>query len=147
MWASDLVDLIAEPGEPCLGAVHVARLDQLPDSVPVWTPASTKFTDAWSCGSTPVVMFDDIQVSYEVGWSDIDVDQKWADMARDFGGEVQQILGRPAYVHPADNEGPRNSVSVVVDGVLIRVIAMADVPIDRLVDLTTSITLPKNLQR
>jgi hypothetical protein len=135
----DLFSLAVEPGEPCPGAVHATQLTELVTDVPVRLPAA-KVDDAWTCGSTPVLMFGDVQISYEEGWEGVDVKEKWADMAKQFGGDVQTVLGRPAYVHPADEDGPRNSVNVVVDGVLIRVLAGPKESIQHLVDLANSIS-------
>jgi hypothetical protein len=94
-----------------------------------------------------VLLYGGIEISYESGWAGIDVAKKWADLVRDYGGSVETVLGRPAYVHPADTNGPRNGVMVVVNDQLIRVIANPNVPIDQLVDLANSIQLPASLQR
>jgi len=134
------------PGEPCPGAVHGTLGDiALRAGVPVWTPAPASgeaLTDGWTCGDTPVLMYGgDIQVSYEAGWSDVDVDKKFAALAKDYGGTVGTVLGRSALIQSAAETGDNNQVLVVVGDTLIRVLASDSVDVDRLVALADSLQL------
>lgn len=131
------------PGEPCSMAVHAARIQDLRTSTTIWPASDEEPTDAWTCGGTPVLLYDDVQVSYEGGWGAVDVPAKWASMVESSGGSVQTILGRPAYVHPADATGPRNGVMIVVGDQLVRLIAKPEVAIQRLVDLASTLDLPE----
>lgn len=126
-------------GTPCPGARHAASVSKLQTSVEVLAPTAGTMTEAWTCGSTPVLMYTGIQISYEEGWGDVDLGQKWADMVSDYGGSVVDVNGHPAYVHPPTTDGPRSSVMFVVDGTLIRLLAEGDVPVDELVKLAGSI--------
>lgn len=156
-----------QPGEPCPMAKHapsVAALQQQTD-VPIWEPANATLTDAWTCGDTPVLLYGQIQITYDddkQAWGNIDIEKKWADRVRDRGGRVETVLGRPALVTPADATGPptnrpvypdpadaagRVSVMVVVDGTLISTVAKGDVPVEKLIELTNSIKLPPSLAR
>lgn len=151
------VGLAVEPGEPCLMAKHAYSVAALQTDRRIWTPASATLTDAWACGNTPVLMYGKIQITYEPGWDNVDVDKKWASLAREQGGRIQTVLGRPALVRtpdtalpnpdapavpdPADATG-RVSVMVVVDGTRIGVSAKGDAPVEKLIELTNSIELP-----
>lgn len=131
---------VVAPGEPCPGAVHspIAELSAAAKQ-PIWLPTSEepRVSDAWSCGvgSAPVLMFDDVQVSYESGWSDVDLDKKWAGYIAEDGGEVIDIGGYSTLVHEGTESAPNNEVMLVVQGTLIRLLSVRDVPIDQLVDL------------
>jgi hypothetical protein len=140
----DQIDTV-EPGEPCPGARHASTIAGLASKVPVWAPAQAKLTDSWTCGDTPVLMYGAIQVSFEPGWEGVDEKQKWSEMARDYGGSVETVLGRPAYVHPATSDAPREAVNVVVGGTLVRLLAKDGVPIKNLVQLANSIRLPADV--
>jgi hypothetical protein len=130
------------PGEPCPGAVH-GDPNSLATEIPIWLPAGDgerKVTDAWTCADTPVVVFGDIQISYEAGWADVDVEKKWAALAADYGGDVTTVLGRPGLVQSAEQtKGTNNQVLVVVDGTLVRVLSKSDVPINELLRLADSL--------
>ncbi len=134
---------VVEPGEPCFDAVELA-----PDlaaisravKVPIMQPDAA-ITRAWRCGDTPVLMFDDVQVSYEEGWTGVDIEKKWADLAADTGGTVESIAGHSALVQPADGDGTRNQVLIVEGDILIRFLATADVPISRLTELAATLKL------
>lgn len=136
---SDWVDLSGRVGEPCPGARHASTIRGLRTPVQVLAPTAGTLSDAWTCGGTPVLLYDDVQVSYERGWSDVDVKEKWADLAGDYGGRVSTIAGHPAYLHPATPDGPRSSVMLVVDGTLIRFLAEDDVPLRDVVTLAESL--------
>jgi hypothetical protein len=129
------------PGEACPGAVHGAP-NSLGTEIPIWLPAGgePKVTDAWTCADTPVVVFGDIQISYEAGWTDVDVEKKWAALSADYGGDVTTVLGRPGLVQSAEQtQGTNNQVLVVVDGTLVRVLSTSDVPINELLRLADSL--------
>lgn len=138
--SGDTIDL-AKVGEPCPGAKHASTIAGIRSAtqVPIFAPARAELDDAWTCGDTPVLMFGAIQISYEEGWSDIDVKEKWASLAEETGGHIENVIGRPAYVHPPTTEGPRSSVMLVVDGTLIRLLADGDVPVGQLVALANQI--------
>jgi hypothetical protein len=138
---------MVEPGQPCPGARHASTVAGLVTSVPIWAPANATLSDSWTCGDTPVLMFGEIQVTYESGWTGVDNASKWADMATDYGGSVQTILGRPAYVHEATATAPRSSVSFVVGDTLVQVVAKDGVPIDDIANLARSIELPADLAK
>lgn len=142
-----MISGLVEPGEPCNEAKHADSIAELNSNVPVWAPANATLTDAWTCGGVPVLLYGDIQISYQGGWGNIDPEQKITDWAADDGARVETILGRPAEVHPATATGPRNSVLLFVDKTLIVVTAKPGVPIEKLVELTRSIQLPPNLAR
>lgn len=131
-------------GEPCPGARHGSPSELATrTSVPVWTPkkgASDALTDGWTCSDTPVLMFDgDIQVSYEAGWSNIDVMQSFADLSKDYGGTVGELQGRPALIQKAIEPGDNNQVMLVVDDTLVRILAKDSVTIDRMINLANSL--------
>lgn len=136
-----------EPGEPCEMAVHAKGVSGLRTNIPVWPPANAIPTDAWTCGDTPVLLYGDVQITYEKGWTEFDHEKRFAAWVRDDGGRIETILGRPAYVHPADAVGPRNSVMVFVDEVMILATAKQNVPIEKLVRLVSSIQLPPERTR
>jgi hypothetical protein len=156
-----------DPGEPCSMAKHAKTVEDLQTTTPVWTPAGATLTDAWTCGGTPVLMYGQIQITYDEDprvWGTIDVKAKWDRFVRDRGGRVETILGRPAYVHSDDEPPPAdppggghwvrdpsrpglNAVMVAVDGTLISVVAKDDVPLDKLIEFTDSIQLPPELAR
>lgn len=133
---------LVEVGSPCPGAVHANTADGLRTEVPVWTAKNAELTDAWTCGGTPVLMYGAIQISYERGWAEIDAAGEWKALASEDGGSVETILGRPAYVHPATEAGPRVGVMFVVNGTLVRLLANKDVSVDEVVKLAQSLDVP-----
>lgn len=116
-------------------------------NVPVWLPdKAANVTDAWTCGpgGVPWVQFGNIEIMYEPGWDDVNVEEKWAALANDPGDYVTSIREHPALVSPAGEPTPFGNygqVMLVVDGTLIRVRAPSDVPIQRLVGLARSLDL------
>lgn len=134
---------VVEPGEPCFDAVELdPELAAISRAVKVpITQPDAAITRAWRCGDTPVLMFDDVQVSYEEGWTGVDIERKWADLAADTGGTVESIAGHSALVQPADGDGARNQVLIVEGDILIRLLATADVPISRLTELAATLKL------
>jgi hypothetical protein len=92
-------------------------------------------------------MYGAIQISYEEGWKEDAAQPKFEALARDYGGSVQLVLGRPAWVHPADDDGPNNSVMVVVGDILIRLLADRTASAQDLTELAETIQLPAELQR
>ncbi len=144
--SGDSIALPARPGEPCWHAQRrsLEGLAAVAD-VPVWMPhtarASTEtLTGAWTCGAdTPFLTFGPVTASYESGYS---TPLDWERKAKDTGGYVETILGRPALVDPAEADEPTGEVMVIVDdGVLIRVIGDRDVPAADLVEVANSIDL------
>ena len=137
----DSIELAPEIGVPCPQATHATTLAGVLalTEVPIYPPTQGQLTDAWTCADTPVLMYDGaIHISYEEGWGDVNVAQKWADLVRDNGGRTVTVLDRPAYVHPPTPEGPRSGVFVVVDGTLVRLLAEGDVPVEKLISLAES---------
>jgi hypothetical protein len=68
---------------------------------PVYLPGdgSAHVTQAWRCGSTPMFMLDDVQLSFESGWENVKIPDKFEALARDYGGSVETIQGLPAGCH------------------------------------------------
>jgi hypothetical protein len=128
---------VVAPGTPCPGAVEGTAQEVIATSgSPVYLPDDgvARVTAAWRCGDTPVLMFDDVQVSFETGWSNIDVPAKMADLADDYGGSVQPIQGLSAWVS-------RDGVLMVNGETAIRLLASKDVAIERLTDLASELDL------
>lgn len=137
---------VVEPGEKCSGAVEAAPAElALSAQQPIWLPAVTQFqvTDAWACGqgSAPILMFGEVQVSYEEGWSDVNVKQMWADLTAEDGGYVTDVAGISTLVHEATKDAPNNEVMLVKNDTLIRLLSTGNVPIDDLVSLAKSLNL------
>jgi hypothetical protein len=86
---------MAVHGDP----VKLASLTQAPVYLP--SDGSSQVTRAWRCGSTPVFMFNEVQVSFESGWENVKIPAKFEDLARDYGGSVETIQGLPAWVAPS----------------------------------------------
>ena len=80
---------------------------------------------------------------YESGWSGVDVEQKWADLIRDYGGNVEIIAGRPALVQPTTGDTTKSQVMVVVDDTLVRVLGPEGAPAEPLVKIATSLEIPQ----
>lgn len=138
----DFIPLDVKPGEPCAFAQR-GSLEEVASraEVPIWLPNRFS-TGAWTCGAdAPVVTFGSIRVFYEPGWSDVDVSDKWTDLANDYGGYVDTILDRPAFVQPITADSTNSQVMVVNGDVLIRVLGDETVPIEALVGLASSINL------
>lgn len=137
---------VVGPGEPCPNAVH-SPLTNLAAAAkqPIWLPSKlpSAVTDAWSCGrgSAPVLMFGNVQVSYEPGWANVDLDQKWADYIAEDGGYTTTVGGRTALVHEATDAAPNNEVMLVKGDTLIRLLSVRTVPITKLVNLAKSFDL------
>jgi hypothetical protein len=83
-------------------------------------------------------------VTYEPGWTGVDVNEKWGELVDELGeGYVQTIQGQHALVQPDTKASPRGQVLLVVDGVLIRVLGDGSLPVDQLVDVAQSINLER----
>jgi hypothetical protein len=137
-------------GEPCLGAKHVSTVGALRSAAdaPVWAPSSLRLTDAWTCAGTPVLIAGKVQISYEPGWSDVDIQAKFASLAKELGGGVETALGRPALTVPAGPDGSLAMVMVVVEDTLVRLVGTDQtVTVDGLVSVARSIKLPPELAR
>lgn len=146
------LNLPQEPGEPCLFARRSTLAElAVAAEAPVWLPAVSKsapsqneLTGAWLCGpDAPLLTFGDMQVNYEPGWSDVDVDEKWSDLIRDYGGYVETVQGHPALVQPLTKESTRPQVMMIHEGVLIRILGDATVPVEDLVELARSLNLDR----
>lgn len=135
---------LVEPGEPCPGAVH-GKPTALETEVRMWLPTEEwEARDAWTCGDTPVVLYGDIQVSFEEDWGDVDVAAKWEDLADDYGGTVVELDGRSALVQEAGSDEQGQQVLLVADGELVRLLARASTPIERLTELAEALRLPRD---
>jgi hypothetical protein len=137
-------------GEPCPDARRYSLEDLAARAdAPIWLPdtqvaSRATLTGAWTCagGDTPILSFGQLIVSYEPGWSDVDVEEKWTELVKELGeGSVQTIQSRPALVQPVTQASPRGQVLLVVDGVLIRVLGDGSLPVEQLVDVARSIDL------
>jgi hypothetical protein len=149
---ADSLLLPTKPGEPCPDA-HKFSLGDLAAraDAPIWLPHSdlaspATLTGAWTCagGDTPVLTFGKLVVTYEPGWTGVDVNEKWGELVDELGeGYVQTIQGQHALVQPVTKASPRGQVLLVVDGVLIRVLGDGSLPVDQLVDVAQSINLER----
>lgn len=135
---------VVPPGTPCPMAVHddPITLAAVSDSPVYWpTSGADRITQAWRCGvDSAVFMFDDIQLSFESGWENVQVPQKFEDLANDYGGSVETVQGLSAWVVPAS---PNSGVLMVKDGTAIRISATGDVPIADLVALAEALDLSR----
>lgn len=135
---------VVPPGTPCPIAVHgdPVELASLSDAT-VYLPSdgAGQVTEAWTCGDAPVFMFDDIQLSFESGWENVKIPEKFDALARDYGGTVEAIQGLPAWVAPSSSDAPNSEVLFVKDGAAVRLLAQQGVPIDDLVALASSLDL------
>lgn len=132
---------MVEPGEPCQGARHATSIAALATKIPIWVPQGERLTDAWTCGGVPVLMFGGVQVTYDAGYK-VDPKKKFAEMVVSDGGRVQTINGRSAYVHPADDRGPRNGVWFLIGEYSIGLTATPDVGIDRVLEVAGKLQFP-----
>ena len=132
------------PGTPCYGAVHgdpreLAALSPAPVYLP--SDGAARVTEAWRCGSTPVFLFDDVQVSFESGWQNVRIPEKFEDLARDYGGSVETIQGLSAWVAPSSTDASNDEVLIVKDDAAIKLLAPGNVPIADLVSVASSLDL------
>jgi hypothetical protein len=134
-------------GTPCPMAVHgdPSEIAAKSEATVYWpSDGADRITEAWRCADTPVFMFDDVQVSFEGGWDDVPIPQKFQDLADDGGGSVEIIQGLDAYVVGST---PNDEVLMVKDGNAIRLLAPGDVPIERLVALAGDLDLANPINR
>ena len=120
-------------------AMKLAALSQAPVYLP--SDGSAQVTEAWRCGDTPVFMFDDVQLSFEDGWENVKIPEKFEDLAGDYGGSVETIQGFSAWVSPSSASASNDEVLMVKDGAAIRLLARGDVPIGHLIALANSLNL------
>jgi len=135
---------LVSPGTPCYGAVHgdpreLAALSRAPVYLP--SDGAARVTEAWRCGSTPVFLFDDVQVSFESGWQNVRIPEKFEDLARDYGGSVETIQGLSAWVAPSSTDASNDEVLIVKDDAAIKLLAPGNVPIADLVSVASSLDL------
>ena len=139
------------PGIPCLGAVHGLPGATLKTSIPIWLPADpgNRVTDAWTCDGAPVLMFGNIQVSYEPGWADLDEQKQrrmWtAIIAEDGSGELSSVHGHLAYIYehiPAWHTN--DEVAFVVGDTLVRLLSSADIPVHDLLTFADTLRIPES---
>jgi len=135
---------VVPPGTPCPNAVYEdpSELAAVSDT-PIYLPSdrAVQVTQAWRCGNTPVLLFNDVQISFESDWGNVKIPEKFDALARDYGGSVEIIQGLPAWVVPSSEEAPNSEILFVKDGAAIRLLAQRGVPIDDLVALASSLDL------
>jgi hypothetical protein len=135
---------VVAPGTPCPMAVHGDPMKvALASRAPVYLPSdgAAQVTAAWRCGSTPVFMFDDVQLSFESGWDNVKIPEKFEDLARDYGGSVETIQGLPAWVAPSSASASNDEVLIVKDGSAIKLLAQGDVPVEDLIEVANRLDL------
>lgn len=138
MVASDL-------GKPCRNGTVVGALSTLRAiaTTPIWAPAKGVVTNAWTCGSTPVLVYDGpIEVSYEAGWSNVEIPAKWESLATTWGGRTATLAGRPAYISQPTGDTPRRQIMLVEGDILVRLLADKAVSEETLIEMADSIPLP-----
>lgn len=136
---------VREVGEPCPGPRRTLDLATVlaGSEVVVHLPSTGRLTRAGLCGDTPVLLYDDaVEISYESGWAQVDPAVKWAALSRDNGGRTEQVAGRPAYVRPPAGPDEHATVLMLSRDVLVRLLGKPGVPVERLVELGSSIALP-----
>ena len=113
---------------------------------PVYLPATgaAHITEAWRCADTPVFMFGDVQLLFESGWGNVEIQQKFQDLADDYGGSVETIQGLSAWIAPS---APDNEVLMVKDGTAVKLLAPGDVPIEQVVALAEALDLANPINR
>lgn len=133
------------PGEPCLNAqmqeTSRTTLIGLPGRVFLPPVGTEPVTRAWVCGVTPVLMFNTVQASFESGWSEVDLDAKWAALISQNGGQVEEIQGRPALVRSASSDGEAQQILLVAGDTLVRLLATEATPIDRLRQVASELVI------
>ncbi len=156
--ATDFQSANLEEGELCSGQETFKTLKELAATAatPIWMPNTDEasvstLVASVLCGETPTLRFDSgITVAYEPGWRLENPQKRWNEMAKEWGGKVQAILGQPAYifdlngisndpdVQPVSGATPTSEVLVVLDDTLVRVIG-PKIEAKRLIELTESI--------
>lgn len=136
----------APPGQPCDGATVFKTLEELDAATetPMYAPVGTTPSKVWSCGGDPYLGYGSLEVNFHPGWDDINPDTKWAGMVKQSGGRVETILGRPAWVRPADRQGTWPVVEVIVNGTLVTVLGAPGVSTQEVVALAKSIPAPES---
>src|SRR5205085_11821374 len=102
-------------------------------------------TDAWTCGGVPVLLYGDVDITYNDDSAHVDAEQFYSAMVASDGGRVQEIDGHPAYVHPADADGPRNGVVIIVGKYSVELVAKSEVGIDRVLEVAGKIHIPTSV--
>lgn len=143
---------VVPPGTPCPAAGHVpteslTSKERRPEfSTPVILPdkAVAKATDAWTCGpgpNVPVVMFGDVQASYEPGREGTDPAEFFAGMQSQRGGQIVDIAGLTAFLNDGDpTQGTMSLFAAITpDGVMIQLYGVKDPNAGALVPIAKSI--------
>lgn len=135
------------PAEPCLGAVKFTSAETMQQAVrvPMWLPEDRTPTGFWSCGSSPVVAYGDLQIEFDANWAGVDAPAMWKRMTANTteSDEVRSIQGIPAYVFSRESEDTFSTVEFVVDGVLVRLQSKPSVTSDELVAIASELKLPE----
>ncbi len=143
--------VLVEPGTPCMNAAHVPVeilkagevVEQFSTPAVLPDPDVASPTDAWTCGLgpiAPVVMFDNVQVTYDPTWKGVDPTTKWKETQKlREGGEVIEIAGLPAYTLDGTEEDPISTLLVIQNDVLIQMYGVELLDAARMVPLAESI--------
>ncbi|GAB3853511.1 hypothetical protein GCM10028801_06270 [Nocardioides maradonensis] len=145
---------LAHPGKPCLGGVKTPLASLPAQAGPaVWMPSAalankTNLTGVWSCGTGPALTFGNISVYFEPATNTPDDKKQWfTDLAEQgHGGQVETLLGQPAFVDGPDGNGGVGEAVVVVGNTLIRVIGDGQATGDDLAAIVSSIDVAHPLQ-
>lgn len=141
----DFTRLDVVPGEPCALArrVPVSEIASETDAsifMPDAADASSKnLSGSWLCGSTPALVFGPhLRILYETGWSDVDVESKFADLAKEYGGHISTVRAHPALFQAAVSDEAMSQVLLVSGDVLIRVLGSPSMPEEALLNIARS---------
>jgi hypothetical protein len=131
------------PGIPCESATHVKDLSQVTTNHVYW-PARGSLTDAWTCieGSTPILMYGKVQVSFADGTDGVDPQKYFTQLASVNGGEVTRIQGRPAWVGQGNEKGDYSHALMIVGDTTVTLLAQSDVPLDDVLKVADELEIP-----
>lgn len=142
--SDDSIPLDIAPGTPCVGATKVQLAQALAAAkTPIWLPdGRQQLSAAWICGGqTPAFTYGTTTIFFEPGWGDVDIAAKWADLADDYGGRIEQINGQLALIQPATSPGTKSQVMIVHGDTLIRLLGEEGTRVDEAVALANSMKL------
>lgn len=121
---------IRQPGDRCEGGsqLSMAALKQQSFALPILLPnsMSNEMTSAWVCPDAmfqPVVMYGNVEVSWDSGWSGVDLKSRFSEMASlRPHAEYTTFDGFGAFVNYPSTDAPLAAALVVVgdESVLIR---------------------------
>lgn len=147
-----------KPGEPCPDAKRLGLTELVTSAAgPIWMPShpvasAPTLTGSWSCGGTPMLVFDSgVTIQFDHGWDIPNPSQRWSEMAQQWGrGHVEEVLGRPAFIQPAGEKDPfgevyRAKVLVIVGTTLIRVHGNREISSGEFVEMVNTIDVSQPL--